>query len=287
MDSFKVVLEGPAPWGFRLQGGKDFNVPLSISRLTPGGKAAQAGVAVGDWVLSINGENAGSLTHIEAQNKIRACGERLSLGLSRAQPVQSKPQKASAPAADPPRYTFAPSVSLNKTARPFGAPPPADSAPQQNGQPLRPLVPDASKQRLMENTEDWRPRPGTGQSRSFRILAHLTGTEFMQDPDEEHLKKSRPYRPQPYQPPALGCGPCVCRALCPRQNKHSADPAQPASHAHAAAEPHLHCAGSCWRGARRGQQQRQDSRVSPVPQGHPGPLPGGAGPRVPPGGVCV
>ncbi|XP_036701645.1 PDZ and LIM domain protein 7 isoform X8 [Balaenoptera musculus] len=198
MDSFKVVLEGPAPWGFRLQGGKDFNVPLSISRLTPGGKAAQAGVAVGDWVLSIDGENAGGLTHIEAQNKIRACGERLSLGLSRAQPPQSKPQKALASAADPPRYTFAPSASLNKTARPFGAPQPADSAPQQNGcrpltsqQPLRLLVPDASKQRLMEDTEDWRPRPGTGQSRSFRILAHLTGTEFMQDPDEEHLKKSR------------------------------------------------------------------------------------------------
>ncbi|XP_023040825.1 PDZ and LIM domain protein 7 isoform X1 [Piliocolobus tephrosceles] len=281
MDSFKVVLEGPAPWGFRLQGGKDFNVPLSISRmreelmkrwrgsliesmlkqglelkhgmiwpvggtpssnslvsipgmwvgpladpspgvgpgptwLTPGGKAAQAGVAVGDWVLSIDGENAGSLTHIEAQNKIRACGERLSLGLSRAQPVQSKPQKASVPAADPPRYTFAPSVSLNKTARPFGAPPPADSALQQNGQPLRPLVPDASKQRLMENTEDWRPRPGTGQSRSFRILAHLTGTEFMQDPDEEHLKKSR-HLPWGQQDPGWGVGPCQeaqpCRAL--------------------------------------------------------------------------
>ncbi|KAM7141844.1 PDZ and LIM domain protein 7 isoform 12-T14 [Molossus nigricans] len=198
MNSFKVELEGPAPWGFRLQGGKDFNVPLSISRLTPGGKAAQAGVAVGDWVLSIDGENAGGLTHIEAQNKIRACGEHLSLGLSRVQPAQSKPRKALAPAADTPRYTFAPSTSLNKTARPFGAPPLADSAPQQNGcrpltsqQPLRPLVPDASKQRLMEDTEDWRPRPGTGQSRSFRILAHLTGTEFMQDPDEEHLKKSR------------------------------------------------------------------------------------------------
>lgn len=40
-------------------------------------------MAVGDWVLSIDGENAGGLTHIEAQNKIRACGERLSLGLSR------------------------------------------------------------------------------------------------------------------------------------------------------------------------------------------------------------
>lgn len=40
-------------------------------------------MAVGDWVLSIDGESAGNLTHIEAQNKIRACGERLSLGLSR------------------------------------------------------------------------------------------------------------------------------------------------------------------------------------------------------------
>ncbi|XP_026954057.1 PDZ and LIM domain protein 7 isoform X3 [Sagmatias obliquidens] len=107
MDSFKVVLEGPAPWGFRLQGGKDFNVPLSISRLTPGGKAAQAGVAVGDWVLSIDGENAGGLTHIEAQNKIRACGERLSLGLSRAQPPQSKLQKTAAPTAGPRRQQAA------------------------------------------------------------------------------------------------------------------------------------------------------------------------------------
>uniref|UniRef100_A0A673TK47 PDZ and LIM domain 7 n=1 Tax=Suricata suricatta TaxID=37032 RepID=A0A673TK47_SURSU len=205
MDSFKVVLEGPAPWGFRLQGGKDFNVPLSISRLTPGGKAAQAGVAVGDWVLSIDGENAGGLTHIEAQNKIRACGERLSLGLSRAHAAQSKPQKALAPAADPPRYTFAPSASLNKTARPFGAPLPADSALQQNGQPLRPLVPDASKQRLMEDTEDWRPRPGTGQSRSFRILAHLTGTEF---------RKSMSWSCRAHATPASGTGTTSALPTC-------------------------------------------------------------------------
>uniref|UniRef100_A0A4X2M8A0 PDZ and LIM domain protein 7 n=1 Tax=Vombatus ursinus TaxID=29139 RepID=A0A4X2M8A0_VOMUR len=163
-----------------------------------------AGVGVGDWVLSIDGENTSNLTHIEAQNKIRACGEQLSLSLSRAQPLVSKPQKDPPPSAEPPRYTFTPSAALNKTARPFGAASPAESTgvkpgtctvpsppfiPQQNGQPLRP-IPDASKKRLMENTEDWQPRPGTGQSRSFRILAHLTGTEFMQDPDEEQLKKS-------------------------------------------------------------------------------------------------
>lgn len=41
--------------------------------------------------------------------------------------------QALAPTADPPRYTFAPSASLNKTARPFGVPLPADNALQQNG----------------------------------------------------------------------------------------------------------------------------------------------------------
>ncbi|XP_025047558.1 uncharacterized protein LOC102388390 isoform X2 [Alligator sinensis] len=50
---------------------------------------------------------------------------------------------------------------------------------------------DSSKKRLIEDTEDWRPRTGTTQSRSFRILAQLTGTEFMQDPDDELAKKSR------------------------------------------------------------------------------------------------
>lgn len=29
----------------------------------------------------------------------------------------------------------------------------------------------------MEDTEDWRPRTGTTQSRSFKILAQITGTE--------------------------------------------------------------------------------------------------------------
>uniref|UniRef100_A0A8C0FSA4 PDZ and LIM domain 7 n=3 Tax=Strigidae TaxID=30459 RepID=A0A8C0FSA4_BUBBB len=93
MESYKVMLNGPAPWGFRLQGGKDFSMPLSISRLTPGGKAAQAGVGVGDWVLYIDGESTSSMTHIEAQNRIRACGDRLCLTLSRAQNHLGKTQK--------------------------------------------------------------------------------------------------------------------------------------------------------------------------------------------------
>uniref|UniRef100_A0A2I2ZE15 PDZ and LIM domain 5 n=1 Tax=Gorilla gorilla gorilla TaxID=9595 RepID=A0A2I2ZE15_GORGO len=31
MSNYSVSLVGPAPWGFRLQGGKDFNMPLTIS----------------------------------------------------------------------------------------------------------------------------------------------------------------------------------------------------------------------------------------------------------------
>ncbi|XP_039340849.1 PDZ and LIM domain protein 7 isoform X6 [Mauremys reevesii] len=129
MDSYKVMLDGPAPWGFRLQGGKDFNMPLSISRLTPGGKAAQAGVGVGDWVLSIDGENTSSMTHIEAQNKIRACGDHLSLSLSRVQCLLGKSHKDSFPCSQPPKYNFVPSTTLNKTARPFGASPAPNSLP--------------------------------------------------------------------------------------------------------------------------------------------------------------
>lgn len=33
MSVYSVTLSGPAPWGFRLQGGKDFSMPLTVSRV--------------------------------------------------------------------------------------------------------------------------------------------------------------------------------------------------------------------------------------------------------------
>lgn len=33
MNVYSVNLSGPAPWGFRLQGGKDFSMPLTVSRV--------------------------------------------------------------------------------------------------------------------------------------------------------------------------------------------------------------------------------------------------------------
>ncbi|XP_066042454.1 PDZ and LIM domain protein 5 isoform X2 [Chamaea fasciata] len=291
MSNYSVSLVGPAPWGFRLQGGKDFNVPLSISRLNDGGKAAQAHVGIGDVVLTIDGISTDGMTHLEAQNKIKACTGNLNMTLQRVSSIQ-KPDHFHVTKAEPtevvkpvpiasavaPKVTAPASVAFNKTPRPFGAVttskvtsipspssaftpaqasatcavpgvhanakpnaepwPPAPGAPkpavpvprqhgaadgtqdaaegprrggrenqgeskQQNGPPRKHIVDtytefyhtpthsDASKKRLIEDTEDWHPRTGTTQSRSFRILAQITGTDHMKEPENEAAKKTK------------------------------------------------------------------------------------------------
>ncbi|RXM35790.1 Inactive ubiquitin carboxyl-terminal hydrolase 54 [Acipenser ruthenus] len=42
-----------------------------------------------------------------------------------------------------------------------------------------------------QEMEEWSRRAANLQSKSFRILAHITGTEYMQDPDVDALRKSR------------------------------------------------------------------------------------------------
>ncbi|KAJ6661611.1 hypothetical protein lerEdw1_013850 [Lerista edwardsae] len=42
-----------------------------------------------------------------------------------------------------------------------------------------------------DELDDWSRRSSHLQSRSFRILAQMTGTEYMQDPDEDALRRSR------------------------------------------------------------------------------------------------
>jgi len=169
MNVYSINLTGPAPWGFRLQGGKDFSMPLTVSRLTPGGKAAQAGVGVGDWVVSILETNAEDMTHVEAQNKIRAATDSLTLTLSKAFNAGGEQKMEGL---DKGEEFYYPKHGLRMEAVP--------------------MIPnDRSKKRLIEDTQDWQPRTGTTQSRSFRILAQITGTDFMQDPDDEILKRSR------------------------------------------------------------------------------------------------
>ncbi|XP_032042585.1 PDZ and LIM domain protein 5 isoform X2 [Aythya fuligula] len=316
MSNYTVSLVGPSPWGFRLQGGKDFNMPLSISRLSDGGKAARAHVGIGDVVLTIDGISTDGMTHLEAQNKIKACTGNLNMTLQRVASVP-KPDLIHVPKEEPkevvkpvpiasaaaPKFTATASVAYNKTPRPFGAvtsskvtsipspssaftpaqaaavppapapfaapglhvnakpnadgwpPAPSTAKPavnvprqpathnaapsghvgdgaqevaegprrgfrenqgdskQQNGPPRKHIVDtytefyhtpthsDASKKRLIEDTEDWHPRTGTTQSRSFRILAQITGTDHMKEPEHEAAKKTNDSM-EPTQPAA-------------------------------------------------------------------------------------
>uniref|UniRef100_A0AAQ4P3C9 PDZ and LIM domain 5b n=1 Tax=Gasterosteus aculeatus aculeatus TaxID=481459 RepID=A0AAQ4P3C9_GASAC len=163
--SYGVSLAGPAPWGFRLQGGKDFCMPLTISRLTDGGKAARAKMSVGDVVLSINGISTNGMNHLEAQNKIKAVTGNLSLTLQR-------PSSAT--------KDGAPKEGETDTKKP-------NAQPVDHASPLS----DASKKRLIEDTEDWHPRTGTSQSRSFRMLAQLTGTENEAAPENSAKKGNK------------------------------------------------------------------------------------------------
>ncbi|XP_040274102.1 PDZ and LIM domain protein 5 isoform X4 [Bufo bufo] len=307
MSNFSVSLVGPSPWGFRLQGGKDFNMPLTISRLNDGGKAAKANIGIGDVVLSIDGMSTDGMTHLEAQNKIKACAGSLHLTLQKAVAIQNtpnppqteapkeiiKPVPIATPIPAVPKVTTAASVAFNKAPRPFGAPSPSKPASipspssaftpatqasaqpsafsllaavnppaatttglhasykpytdgqapmtkpavtniprqpasyspvnqhsnndaanvqrrgqnlgdkSQNGPPRQhildvetdfhhtPTFSDASKKRLVDNTEDWHPRTGTSQSRSFRILAQMTGTENLTEPEPETVDRNK------------------------------------------------------------------------------------------------
>ncbi|KAM6972108.1 PDZ and LIM domain protein 3-like [Aplochiton taeniatus] len=87
-----IVLVGPAPWGFRLTGGKDFNQPLTVSRITPGSKASVANLCSGDVILAIEGVPAIDMLHCDAQNMIKESTNQLCLTVERSETRLWSPQ---------------------------------------------------------------------------------------------------------------------------------------------------------------------------------------------------
>uniref|UniRef100_A0AAQ4RXZ8 LIM domain binding 3b n=1 Tax=Gasterosteus aculeatus aculeatus TaxID=481459 RepID=A0AAQ4RXZ8_GASAC len=285
MTTYTVTLNGPAPWGFRLQGGKDFNMPLTISRITPGSKAVGGSLAQGDIISAIDGLSTEGMTHMEAQNKIKSASSKLALTMQKSKraaafsttprmdspmpviPHQKEIEKAKEVAGpkhfgeetqmvqevsdDFPRQRKSPERNLFQVPKKdpellwtpvkasASSTPPAVSPPGQRMQynspvglyspetlremmamqgglgqgsaasrgvtslggalPIKDPVVDCASPvyqaviRPGENQDmsDWARRADTLQSKSFRMLAHLTGTEYLQDPDEEALQKSR------------------------------------------------------------------------------------------------
>ncbi|XP_071435359.1 PDZ and LIM domain protein 2 [Pithys albifrons albifrons] len=79
-----VTLPGPAPWGFRISGGRDFGKPITISKVVDHGKAAAGDLRPGDVIVTINGESTAEMLNMEAQNKIKQSPGQLQLEVERS-----------------------------------------------------------------------------------------------------------------------------------------------------------------------------------------------------------
>ncbi|KFQ85764.1 LIM domain-binding protein 3, partial [Phoenicopterus ruber ruber] len=83
-------------------------------QITPGSKAAQSQMNQGDLVVAIDGVNADSMTHLEAQNKIKSASHNLSLTLQKSKrPV---PVSTTAPRIDSPRAVIPHQKVITNTA---------------------------------------------------------------------------------------------------------------------------------------------------------------------------
>ncbi|XP_074466335.1 PDZ and LIM domain protein 4 isoform X2 [Sebastes fasciatus] len=147
-----VTLKGPSPWGFRLVGGRDFSTPLTISRVTPGSKAAQGDLCPGDTISAINGDSTELMTHMEAQNRIKTCIQQLTLNISRSgsgdrvwSPTVSEDGKTS-PYMEPDSQNFRPITSGygSSSRKPSYTPEPQyPQSPQYQQVPQSPKVPQS------------------------------------------------------------------------------------------------------------------------------------------------
>ncbi|XP_062234682.1 LIM domain-binding protein 3b isoform X3 [Platichthys flesus] len=254
MSTYTVTLNGAAPWGFRLQGGKDFNMPLTISRITPGSKAAGGSLAQGDIISSIDGVSTDGMTHLEAQNKIKSASSKLALTMLKSRrfgPVPTATPRMDSPMPviphqkdkNPSEWDYPkkdPDLLLTPVKAPASSTAAAGSPQSQRGQyncPIGLYSPETVKEMMLmqgklgegpapalgvplfggvlplkdpvvdcaspvyqavirpgemnQDMSEWARRAANLQSKSFRMLAHITGTEYLQDPDEEALQRSR------------------------------------------------------------------------------------------------
>jgi len=79
------------PWGFRLQGGTDFRIPLSIKKVNSDSPAGISGLSDGDIILQINGIPSTEITHQQGINMIKSAGLELNLVAERQQASIIKP----------------------------------------------------------------------------------------------------------------------------------------------------------------------------------------------------
>uniref|UniRef100_A0A8C8GFF7 LIM domain binding 3b n=1 Tax=Oncorhynchus tshawytscha TaxID=74940 RepID=A0A8C8GFF7_ONCTS len=217
-----VTLKGSAPWGFRLQGGQDFNMPLGISRVSEH--------TCSRWFKScvrvtsdVRYSDCGVCV-LYAKKWMNATTMTLSLTNSDMRCVLAPSSVPSAVVAASTEYlpNFNPialkdsALSTNKPIEVRGPGGKATIIRALYNTPISMYSQDAIMDAIAgqshedvpagsplatrwltvyqaviqqhdrdEEMAEWARRAANLQSKSFRILAHLTGTEYMQDPDEE------------------------------------------------------------------------------------------------------
>uniref|UniRef100_A0AAX7VX05 LIM domain binding 3a n=1 Tax=Astatotilapia calliptera TaxID=8154 RepID=A0AAX7VX05_ASTCA len=241
MSTYTVSLPGPGPWGFRLQGGKDFNMPLTISRISPGSKAAQGNLMQGDVIVAIDGVSTEGMTHLEAQNKIKMANYNLALTMSKSKrpipmaaprmdatiPVvphqqvngrstSSGPAEADSPGGRAAAVSPAQRRQYNSPIGLYSEETLREMAAMQAGRPagsvpvMDRLVDSASLvYQAVQSTEkdpelsEWSRRSTNVQSKSFQVLAHMTGTESsLTEEEAAAVKRSSQYGAHPTMQPA-------------------------------------------------------------------------------------
>ncbi|KAM4730058.1 LIM domain-binding protein 3-like isoform 3-T3 [Anableps anableps] len=196
MSCYTVTLPGPGPWGFRLQGGKDFNMPLTISRITLGSKAAQGNLIQGDIIVAIDGVSTEGMTHLEAQNKIKMAHHNLALTMTKSKrPVPMAPPRMDAAIPMIPRQQVAPptrqqSVQVNGR-------PPASSEPVDTGSPGGGGAAASPRQRRQYNSPI-----GLYSEQTLREMAAARAGQYGMPPPMHQAPPPQQYQPMPqqYQP---------------------------------------------------------------------------------------
>uniref|UniRef100_A0A182QG64 Probable small nuclear ribonucleoprotein Sm D2 n=1 Tax=Anopheles farauti TaxID=69004 RepID=A0A182QG64_9DIPT len=87
------------PLGFRITGGADFEMPITVFQVSEGSPAQKAGLQLGDQILKINGADASAMRLATAQSVIKQAGEQLQMIVAkddeqnRAAEEQGKPKE--------------------------------------------------------------------------------------------------------------------------------------------------------------------------------------------------
>lgn len=217
---------GENPLGFRITGGADFEMPITVFQVKEGSAAAKAGLNLGDQIVKINGADASAMRLATAESVIKQAGDQLQLVVTKDEEETKDPHAPAAADAEPKpketrEITFAgndPNDGSDVTNNPH-APKhkPSDDAEREHWiqpperkvwhpivwqQPPPPIPPDvygkdAPHQRLIKNIRrllvETKAKPEERQKHIEHMMLSLpSGPRPKSDEDEEEEPKPVP-----------------------------------------------------------------------------------------------